>query len=442
MVLLREVMNYKRIDEFYQSKKEHIINFGSFFANRLVSLAFFAFTTSVFINRAGSKEFGILTMLLLIYNYISVADLGMGYAVGYRLTRAVSRRNFKYAFKILQHALPFYMIVGGCASTLIFVFASDISIFFTKTAGYSFIYKVISFGILPLVIDTAVLMIMQSYNKIYLINLSRLIYDIIKAAPLLLVVVLKTDLLEKILTIVVAGSYIKLMMDLYLCYKLIGNLAWLKPVLVFKELRFNIKYGIPMLLTLIIGMIITSIDKFYITNLMSMEQLAYYSVALEVNVKAWFLIWAVTGSLTTVLIRRNVSNIGTHDIEKLSMASVVVIFVIYYMPLIVFAKEILSLWINRDFAEKSYRITRILAVASLFYMLYAVKHNVLQASGRFITITSIYGIGLTLLLISLWVLPKYLGVEGVAYSYVLTYAVFFGASVLIMNKIKKPYGST
>jgi len=432
-------MGYKLIAAYYQSKKEHIINFGSFFANRLISLALFAFTTSVFINRAGNKEFGILTMLLLIYNYISVADLGMGYAVGYRLTRAVSRRNFGYAAKILQHALPFYIIVGGCASILIFAFSSEISMLFTKTDGYSFVYKVISFGILPLVIDTVVLMVMQSYNKVYLINLSRLIYDIFRAAPLLLVVVFKNDLLEKIMIIVVTGCYIKLITDIYLCYKLTGNLIWLKPVLVFKELRFNIKYGIPMLLTLIIGMIITSIDKFYIANFLSMEQLAYYSVALEVNVKAWFLIWAVTGSLTTVLIRRNVLNISTHDIKRISMVSVVIIFVMYYMPLIVFAKEILALWINRDFAEKSYRITRILAVASLFYMFYAVKHNVLQAGGKFITIAGIYCVGLALLLILLLVLPKYFGAEGVAYSYVLTYAAFVGSSVIIMKKTKHIY---
>jgi O-antigen/teichoic acid export membrane protein len=433
-------MNYKLFAEYYQSRKEHIINFSSFFANRLISLALFASTTSIFINRAGSKEFGLLTMLLLIFNYIAVADLGMGYAVGYRLTRAVSRRNYEYASKILQHALPFYIIVGGCASILVFVFSSDISIFFTQSEGYSLIYKVISLGILPLVMDTVVLMVMQSYNKVYLINFSRLIYDIFRAAPLLLAVVFKNDLLEKILIIVVAGCYIKLITDIYLCYKLIGNLTWLKPVLAFKELRFNIMYGIPMLLTLIIGMIITSIDKFYITNLLSMEQLAYYSVALEVNVKAWFMIWAVTGSLTTVLIRRNDLNISTHDIEKLSMVSVVVIFVVYYIPLIVFAKEILALWINRDFAEKTYRITRILSVASLFYMLYAVKHNTLQAEGRFLTITSIYCAGLTVLLISLLVLPKYFASEGVAYSYIITYAVFVISAIVIMKKIKKTNG--
>lgn len=430
-------MSYKRIAGYYRSRKEHIDNFSSFFANRLISLALFAYTTSIFINRAGSNEFGILTMLLLIFTYIGVADLGMGYAVGYRLTRAVSRRNTDYAVKILQHALPFYMIVGGCASLLVFGFSSEMSRFFTQTDDHALVYKVISFGILPLVIDTVVLMVMQAYNKVYLINLSRLIYDMFRAAPLLLVLVFQNDLLEKILIVVVAGCYIKLMTDIYLCYKLVGSLTWLKPVIVLKELRFNIMYGMPMLLTLVIGMIITSIDRFYITNFLSMEQLAYYSVALEVNVKAWFLIWAVTGSLTTVLIRRNVLNISTQDIQKISLVSVMVIFVMYYVPLIVFAKEILSLWINRDFAEKSYRMTRILSVASLFYMLYAIKHNLLQAEGRFLAITGIYAAGLTLLLISLWVLPKYFGPEGVAYAYVLTYAAFVVSAVAFMRKGKK-----
>jgi O-antigen/teichoic acid export membrane protein len=433
-------MSVQRIAAFYQSKKEHIVNFGSFFVNRVISLALFAWTTSVFINRAGSTAFGHLTMLLLIFSYISVADLGMGYAVGYRLTRAVSRGNHKYAAKILQHALPFYLIVGGAAALPVFCFSSDISRLFTHTDGYAFVYKVISLGILPLVIDTVVLMVMQAYNKVYLINLSRFVYDMFRAVPLLLAVVCENDLLEKIMIVVVSGCYIKLIMDIYLCYRLIGSLTWLKPVLVYKELRFNILYGFPMLLTLVVGLIISSIDKFYMTNFLSMEQLAYYSVALDVNVKAWFLIWAVTGSLTTVLVRRKVLNIGTEDIEKLSMVSVGVIFIMYYLPLIVFAEEILSVWINREFAEKSYRITRILSVASLFYMVYAVKHNTLQAAGRFLTIAAIYGAGLAILLVSLWVLPKYFGAEGVACSYVVTYTAFVGLSVFIMKKYKHAHG--
>ena len=427
-------MSIERVAVYCRSKKEHIVNFGSFFANRVISLALFAFTTSVFINHAGSTAFGHLTMLLLIFNYISVADLGMGYAVGYRLTRAISRKNPGYAVKILQHAFPFYLMVGGGAAVLVFFFSPEFSRLFTRTDDYAVVYRVIAVGIPPLVIDTIVLMVMQSYNRVYLINLSRLVYDVFRAAPLLLAMVCETGLLEKIMIIVVTGCYIKLMTDIYLCYRLIGHLRWIKPVLFYKELRFNVLYGFPMLLVLVIGLIISSIDKFYMTNFLSMEQLGYYSVAFEVNVKAWFLIWAVTGSLTTVLVRRNVLNIGTADIEKLSLLSVGIIFALYYLPLMVFARPILSLWINPDFAEKSYRLVRILAVASLFYMLYAVQHNILQARGRFMTIAGIYTAGLAILLISLWVLPGYFQAEGVAGSYIVTYAAFVGMSVYIMKR--------
>lgn len=427
-------MSIERLAAYCRSKKEHIVNFGSFFANRVLSLGLFAFTTSVFINHAGSTAFGHLTMLLLIFSYISVADLGMGYAVGYRLTRAISRNNVAYVVKILQHAFPFYLMVGGGAAFLVFVFSPAFSRLFTRSDDYVLVYRVISLGILPLVIDTIVLMVMQSYNRVYLINLSRLVYDVFRAAPLLLAVVCENALLEKIMIIIVIGCYIKLMTDIYLCYRLIGHLNWIKPVLIYKELRFNVVYGFPMLLVLAIGLVISSIDKFYISNFLSMEQLGYYSVAFEVNTKAWFLIWAVTGSLTTVLVRRNVLNIGTQDIEKLSLISVGIIFALYYLPLIVFTKPILSLWINPDFAEKSFRLTRILAVASLFYMLYAVQHNILQARGQFLTIAGIYTAGLVLLLISFWVLPRYFETEGVAGSYVVTYAAFVCMAVYIMKR--------
>jgi O-antigen/teichoic acid export membrane protein len=427
-------MNLRTLFEYYAARKEHIINFSSFFINRIFSLALFACTTSIFINRAGNELYGTLTMLLLIFNYISIADLGMGYAVGYRLTRAVSRRNYSYSTKILQHAIPFYICVALLSCLVVFAFSTELSKFFTKTEEYSFVYKVISLSIFPLILDSIVLMIMQSFNKIYLVNISRLIYDIFRAVPLLLVLIVKKELLETIITIIAIGCYIKLFIDIYICCRIMDSYSWLRPVFAYKELLFNIKYGIPMVLALIIWMVISSLDKFYITKFMSMEKLAYYSVALDVNVKAWFLIWAVTGSLQTVLIRRNVLNKNTYDIHKVSMIAVAAIFIFYYMPLILFSKQILALWINSDFAEKSYKITRILSFASLFYMIYAVKHIFLQAYGKFFTIVNIYSIGLLFLLISLCLLPKYFEVEGVALSYVITYAAFALTAIASMKK--------
>lgn len=429
-------MSYRSLLARYKARKEHVANFGSFFVNRIISLALFAFTTSVFINRAGNERFGILTMLLLIFSYISIADLGMGYAVGYRLTRAVSRGNKAVAVKILQHAFPFYIAVGLVSSLAVLFFSAELSRVFTKSGEYTFIYRVISLSIFPLLLDSVVLMILQAYNKVYLINASRLFYDLFRAAPLLLVLVVEDNLLEIIICTIAFGCYLKLFLDIYLGYKLFGNLEWLRPAFRRKELFFNLKYGMPMLLTLGIGMIITSIDKFYITNFISLEQLAYYSVALEVNVKAWFLVWSVTGSLQTVLIRRNVANRDTLDLQRISLYAVAIIFGLYYVPLIFFAEQILGVWINKDFAENSYRLVRILAFYSLLYMLYAIRHSILQAAGKFVTITGIYLLGLVTLLTALLVLPKQFGIEGVAYSYVITYAAFVLATIVCMRKVK------
>jgi len=429
-------MTFTAIVDNFRARKEHVFNFSSFFLNRLIALALFAGTTAIFINRAGNEQFGILTMLLLIFSYISIADLGMGYAVGYRLTRAVSRGNRAYAIRILQHAFPFYIAVGLLSSLSVFWFSAELSRLFTKTDQYSYIYKVISLSIFPLLLDSVVLMILQAYNRIYLINASRLLHDLFKATPLLLVLLVKHDLLAAIMVIIACGCYLKLLLDIYLGYRLLGTMAWLRPAFNGKELAFNIRYGVPMLLTLGIGMIITSIDKFYITNFISLEQLAYYSVALEISVKAWFLVWSVTGSLQTVLVRRNVANRTTLDLQKISFIAVAIIFTLYYVPLMVFAKQILGLWINEEFAAHSYRLTQILAVYSLLYMLYAIYHSFLQAEGRFMTITGIYLLGLAVLLGSLLVLPNQFGIQGVAYAYVVTYGAFVVSAVACMRKVK------
>jgi hypothetical protein len=44
--------------------------------------------------------------------------------------------------------------------------------------------------------------------------------------------------------------------------------------------------------------------------------------------------------------------------------------------------------------------------------------------------------GLALLLISLLVLPRYFGVEGVAFSYVIAYCAFVVAAIACMRKVE------
>lgn len=412
-----------------KKNKEHINNFLSFIITKFLSLGIFAITVPYFINNLGNEKYGIITLVLILFNYLYVFDFGMGYAITYRFTRQLTKNN-SYSWKIISKGIPFYLI-SSIIFGLIFIFLStNISIWLFDNSNYSILFKLLGISCFLLMLSNLLIGILTSYNKIYLANYSRLVLDIIKGFSFIIGVMNNGDL-TYVMIAIVFGMVIKVLLDLWLVYRQIGHFYWLKPIFSIKDIFFNFKFSSPMMVTIFFAMFVNSLDKVYITKIFSPEQLAYYSIAFDLNVKAYFLLAAVNGTMVTLLVRKSAKKENKMKLIKISFIAILFITIFYYVPLAIFSQKILEIWINPDFANKSYKFVRIMVLVSILHMIYDVFYNLFQTAGKFKLLSYASILGFLVLLCALNILIDNYGIGGIIYSFILMYLFMISYFVYI-----------
>lgn len=414
-----------------KQNKEHINNFLSFILSKILSLSIFIITVPFFINNVGNEKYGIITLILVIFNYLYVFDFGIGYAITYRFTRQLSRKN-KHSWKVISKGLPFYLIASTFFAFIFIFLSNNISQWLFNTLEYSVLFKLLGLSCFLLMISNLLIGVLTSYNKIYLANYSRLILDIIKGLSFVVGVFKNGDLFY-VMIVIVFGMVLKIIIDLWLVYRQIGHFYWLKPIYSIKDTIFNFKFSSPMLITVLFAMFVNSLDKIYITKLFSPENLAYYSIAFDLHVKAYFLLAAVNGTMVTLLVRKSTKKESKIKLIKISFIAIFIIVCLYYLPLVIFSYEILEFWINSEFAKNSYLFVKIMIFTSILHMIYDVFYNIFQTSGKFNILALSSFIGFIVLVCCLLILTNLYEIKGIIYSFILMYMSMILYFLIILN---------
>jgi O-antigen/teichoic acid export membrane protein len=417
-------------------KREHALNFTSYFVSRGITLALFAVTVPYFLNRVGEQAYGVVTMLFLLYGYPHVLDLGVGYSLNFRLGRAVAR-GIRRVHSLVRCSVPYYVALSLLVGCGMFFGGEHLSVVLLSTSRYGELFQWIGVGMAFSVLSAPCTAIMQAHNRVSWVNLSRLFLDIVRSGAMV-VAVMTGGRLEHLVLTIVAGSAGKLVLDLFLAAKLLGGFGWMTPRFVRKELAFNVSFGLPATLSLVCGIMIASADKIYISRFVSLDALAEYSVASDLHTKAFFLVWAVNGSLYTVLIRRGVHGIETGSLLYISLGAVVVVFALYYVPLAIFSKGLIGWWISPAFASNSFTLVQWLLPSSVFYLVASVFENILQTRGKILQVSLGYLLAVMTLILALATLPGQWGIHGVPLAYALMHLVLM--STFIGLTMKYGYG--
>lgn len=397
--------------------QQNLLNFASYFISKALSLGLFAFAVSYFVRRGGDHLYGMVSLVLLLYTYLQMVDLGMGYAVVYRLGRAIARRGRNHV-GVVARTLPIYLACSVGIGAVLMLAARPVARFLLGSESYSGLFVLTALGVSCLIVSSLCVAVMQAYNRVYLVNFSRLVFDIVKAVAL--IVAAATDAgLETVLWLTLAGAVLKLAVDIHLTSRLLGTYAWLRPILSWQAVRLNIRVGAPMFTSSLIFSVISSMDKVLVAKLLTPATLAAYSIATDLHTKAYFLLWAVTGSLYTPFIRRQARRESVRSLVLVAVAAIAGLFLIYYIPLAVFGRQILSLWINEEMGAKGYLMLRWLLLPTAIYLVANVLEVFLQTAGETKRIGWAYLIALVVQFAGLTTLPERFGVVGVIWSVAL-----------------------
>ena len=171
----------------------------------------------------------------------------------------------------------------------------------------------------------------------------------------------------------------------------------------------------------IVGPILVYLDRFLIGSLLTMTAVAYYTAPYEAVTR----LWIIPTSLIMALFPAFSALEGIGDRQRLGMLfarSVKYVLLVLgpiVLLLVLFAKEILQIWLGADFSTQSRLVLQILALGVLINSLAHSPFALLQGVGRpdipakFHLLELPIYIGLALLLISYW------GIAGAAAAWTL-----------------------
>jgi O-antigen/teichoic acid export membrane protein len=403
-----------------RGRGQHAWNVLSFILCRGCSILLFAASVPFFMRSPSHSQYGTIALLFNLFSYVTMLDLGLGYAVNLRLTRALARGR-RDAVQIVAAAIPVFLVAGLVVTVATSMAGGVLSQALFGTADQAHAVRVLGATSTFILLSAVLTSTVQSYNRVDLVNLSRLILDVAKAGALVAGAVSPQPVLTAT-WVLLGGVVLKLIIDLLMVRRLLGGLARLVPVLNVGEVRINLRFGLPMAATSVVSIIFMSADRIYVSHVLGQAALVSYSIAADICSKAYFLVAAVTGSVYTLLIRRRAAGHDAANLQWISLGAVLVVALTFYLPLVVFAPELLSVWLGNATAANAVVVTRIWSLAAVAYLTLTVYYNFLQACGRPRVLLAANSLASFAMLSALMLMPTAYGIEGVGWIVFCTFA--------------------
>lgn len=413
----------RRLISLLRSKSQHGRNVASQLLCRFVALGSFAAALPFFIARQGAADYGILALLLSVYSFLTLLDLGVSYSVGLRIGRSLARGDGRGA-AIFARSLPLAIALGLLVSILILAVAPAFSSFLYGSDKETTAIRVFGAIVGIYIFSSTPAAVVQIHHRVDWFNYSKLVTDISKAAALV-VGGLGVDPINEAVWVLLIGASVKCVIDVRMAALLLGNTRTFGIRLHRPDLRVNLGLGLPMSIAGIVNIAVTSGDRVLVSRMYGAEALAHYSLAVDICSKAYFLVWGITGTIYPIVVRKAA---GRHDVSIyrwLGLLSVALIGALIYLPIGLFARPAINWWLGTEMASGASAATSIWAFVAVIYLMVTVLQNQLQAKGRPTALLGVNLTGIAILLAGSWLLPRACGIIGIAIMMGVLYLVQF-----------------
>jgi O-antigen/teichoic acid export membrane protein len=179
-----------------------------------------------------------------------------------------------------------------------------------------------------------------------------------------------------------------------------------------------------MTFTNILSPFLVYVDRFVIAAIATIAAVAYYSTPYEVITKLWIIPGAIVSALFPAFATIFVGDKGRASF-LLSQGTKVIFLSLFPITLaiVIFAEEVLGVWLGQEFAANSGKVLQILAVGVLINSLVHPATVLIQGAGRPDKIAKLHLVELALYLPILWYLTGGFGIVGAAVAWTLRVAL-------------------
>jgi len=391
----------------------------------------------------GTERFAILTLAWALTGYFSIFDLG--------ISRGITKSISEKLGEGVSNEIPSIVWTGLLMMLTIGLIGTFI---FSKTSSYLVMqvlaipkklqdetlkaFLLISLSIPIVIITSSLRGILEAYQRFDYMNYIRIpLGALTYLSPLILLPFTKN--LFYIIGTLVLVRVIELFCNSLFCLRILPDLA--KKINIKGSIaRSLIKFGGWITVSNIVGPLLTYMDRFLISSMITIKAVAYYSTPYEVNSRLMIIPSAIVGVLFSAFgatYSQNRELTGKFFFGGLKYTYLLIFPLI--LLIISFAKEGLSLWIGKEFAIESTIVLQILVFGQLFNSLSFMPTGLIQAAGRPDLTAKINAIELPIYLLILYWLVNAYGIKGAALAYLVrsifdTFTLNFFANKLLLIK--------
>jgi len=384
------------------------------------------FTIPYLITELGIERFGLLTLIWAVVSYFGLFDLGLGRALTQQVAITCSRDESQDLPSITGTAYLIMLVLGLCAGVIMSMGApflvGQIKSVPDKIEAINALYAMAV--AMPFIVLTSgfrgVLEARHAFDIVNLIRLPMGFFTFLGPAAIVWLVEPRLDLIAWVLTI---GRIVGCIVHAWFAARslpekyrtLVISRAWVRPLCV---------NGGWLTVSNIISPLMGYLDRFMIGALVSAAAVAYYATPNEIVTK----LWIIPGAITAVLFPTFAAQVGRGGGEAQELFKKVLLWLFLVMlpvvlVFILFAEDILRLWIDEEFANQSGTILRILAAGILINSLAHIPFTLIQSSGKARVTALVHLCEFPVFILVLWLLTTHYGVEGAAWAWLLRMVV-------------------
>jgi len=211
----------------------------------------------------------------------------------------------------------------------------------------------------------------------------------------------------------------------------------------FSQFPRLFSFGGWIMISNILGPIIYYLDRFIIGSFLTMTAVTYYTVPFEMTSR----IGIISGSLAMALFPA-FSALGIarrDDLQRLYVRSIKYLLMMtgpIVLILLVFADDILCIWMGADFAKQSTLVFQILLMGYLIALIHPMSGGLLQGQGRPDIIPKLYLVYFPFNIGLVWIFVQTMGITGAALFFALRSLIESALYFIISSKlIHLPYSS-
>jgi len=392
-------------------------------------------TIPVVIHSAGAARFGVLTIAWAVLGYFGNFDLGLGGATIRFLAEAFEHRRVAESRGIFWTSVLLSGLVGAISACLLaaltpWLVGGVLNVPLGLRVETQGAFYFLAMGV-PLTTVTSTLRgTLEAKHRFGLVNALQVPNSALTQAAPLLALIVSQDLRWLVGAMVLSrawGAGVFLVAALQ-------NLEnpFEGPFFLHEKLRVLLSYSAWQAITNSISPLMANADRFVIGAITSMTTVAYYATPAEFINR----LGIIPQSLARTTFPIFSAGVNIQERSRVYIKAtkyLALVLVPLVATIVVFAPQLLGLWVGPSFAQSSARVMQILAVGLLLNSLASLPFGLIQGIGRPDITAKFHMFELPLYILLLWYGTQTWGITGTAVAWTLRVGLDFLLLILYVQ---------